>query len=70
MWASGSGAEDNDCVLDGYASSPYTISVAAISIDSPPPTFCSSTLVTAIGENAVAATLLVSGIISLTLEAK
>ena len=33
MWANGNGGPNDDCAADGYASSPYTISVGAIRED-------------------------------------
>ena len=50
VWANGNGGSDDDCAADGYAISPYTISVGALGVDGYPSPFdevCSAKLVTA-----------------------
>ena len=51
MWANGNGGyDDDDCAADGYAISPYTISVGALGVYGSPSPFdevCSAKLVTA-----------------------
>jgi hypothetical protein len=51
VWANGNGGyDDDDCAADGYAISPYTISVGALGVDGYPSPFdevCSAKLVTA-----------------------
>ena len=50
MWANGNGGPNDDCAADGYASSPYTISVGAIRGDGRPSEYdepCSAKLTVA-----------------------
>ena len=50
VWANGNGGPNDDCAGDGYAISPYTISVGALGVDGFPSPFdeeCSAKLVTA-----------------------
>ena len=50
VWANGNGGPNDDCAADGYASSPYTISVGALGVDGTPSPFdeeCSAKMVTA-----------------------
>lgn len=51
MWAAGNGGEeDDDCGVDGFSASIYTISVGAIGVNGYPSSFdegCSAKMVTA-----------------------